>query len=220
MNAMLQSENVKQVAKIFEENSDMIRVAIRSQVNDKSIINDIFQSLFVSLVHRPVPPDIENMEGYLRRAVENDVIDAAIKRKYRRVREWRYSLMYSIHIKYYSPEDTAVMSDVIQHIFNIIEIELPAYEARALIQKFRYDKDDDEAAKALGIAKSTLLKSQPTKKNTRISLPKLKNPSSHPKNPQNPILHIFINAKKLSKQGSFSQKSFKKLKKVKKRQIF
>jgi DNA-directed RNA polymerase specialized sigma24 family protein len=61
--------------------------------------------------------------------------------------------MYSVRIRYYSPEDTAAMSDVIQHIFEVIETELPAYEAKALIQKFRYDKDDAEAAEALGITK-------------------------------------------------------------------
>ena len=81
MAATLQSENVNHVAKIFEENSDMIRSAIRSQVNDKSIIDDIFQNLFLSLVHNPVPSNIENIKAYIRQAVRNDVIDSAIKSK-------------------------------------------------------------------------------------------------------------------------------------------
>ena len=49
------NQNMKQAAKIFEENSEMIRIAIRSKVNDKSIIDDIFQNLFLSLVRHPLP---------------------------------------------------------------------------------------------------------------------------------------------------------------------
>jgi len=154
MEATLQTtENVKQAAKIFEENSDMIRIAIRSKVNDKSVIDDIFQNLFLSLVRSPVPSNIENTEAYLRRAIRNDVIDAAIKRKYRRGREQRYARMHMVRIRYDDPEDTVTMCDTIQHIFEIIENELPAHEARALIEKYRYNKDDDEAAEALGITK-------------------------------------------------------------------
>jgi hypothetical protein len=40
------------------------------------------------------------------------------------------------------------------------------------------------------------------------------------KNPQNPDLHISINAKKASNHTNFSQKRRKKSQKVKKRQIF
>lgn len=151
MEATLQSENVKQAAKIFEENSDMIRIAIRSKVNNKSIIDDIFQNLFVSLCRSPVPSNFENTEAFLRRAIRNDVIDAAIKRKCQRAREQRYAKMHMVRIRYDSPEDTVTMCDTIQHIFEIIEDKLPAYEARAIIQKYRYNRDDGEAARIMGI---------------------------------------------------------------------
>ena len=154
MEATLQSvENVRQAAKIFEENSDMIRIAIRSKVNNKSVIVDIFQDLFLSLVRSPVPSNIENTEAYLRRAIRNDVIDAAIQRKCHRTREQRYAQMYTVSIRYYGPEDTVTMCETIQRILEIIEDKLPTHEARALIEKFRFNKDDDEAAKALGITK-------------------------------------------------------------------
>ncbi len=153
METTLQSENVKQAARIFKENSDMIRIAIRSQLNDKSVVDDIFQNLFLSLVRSPVPSNIENPKAYLRRAVRNDVIDSAIKRKCYRAREQKYALRYTVRIKYNNPENTATMCDVIRHIFEIIEDKLPAHEARAIVEKYRFNKDDDEAAKALGITK-------------------------------------------------------------------
>lgn len=154
MEAILQSaENIKQAAKIFEENSDMIRIVIRSQVNDKSVTDDIFQNLYLSLVHSPVPSDIENTEAYLRRAIRNDVIDTTIKRRCRRVREQKYAEMYMVNIRYNDPEDTVTMCDTIQHIFKIIEDKLPAHEARALIEKYRYNRDDGEAARIMGITR-------------------------------------------------------------------
>jgi RNA polymerase sigma factor (sigma-70 family) len=153
MEATLQSENIKNAAKIFEEKSDMIRIAIRSKVNDKSVIDDISQNLFLSLAHSPVPSNIENVDGYLRRAIRNDVIDSAIQKECRRAREQRYAQMYTVNIRYYGPEDKAAMCDMIQHIFEIIEDKLPAHEAKALIEKFRFNKEDGEAAKALGITK-------------------------------------------------------------------
>ena len=153
MAATLQSENVNHVAKIFEENSDMIRSAIRSQVNDKSIIDDIFQNLFLSLVHNPVPSNIENIKAYIRQAVRNDVIDSAIKKRCQRIREQRYAGMYMVSIRYDDPQDSVSMCDVIQHLFEIIENRLPAYEAKAIIQKYRYNRDDGEAAEVLGISR-------------------------------------------------------------------
>ena len=154
MEAALQStENVKQTAKIFEEKSDMIRAAIRSQVNDKSVIDDIFQNLFLSLVHSPVPSNIENTEAYLRRAVRNDVIDSAFKNRCRRTREQRYSKMYMAGIRYDNPEDKVTMCDTIQHLFEIIEDKLPPHEARVLIEKYRYNRDDGEAASIMGITR-------------------------------------------------------------------
>jgi RNA polymerase sigma factor (sigma-70 family) len=154
MEAAYQStKNVKQVAKIFKENSDMIRIAIRSKVNDKSIIDDIFQNLFLSLVRSPVPSNIENIEAYLRRAIRNDVIDAAIQRRCHRIREQRYAEMYMVSIRYDDPEDTVTMCETIQRIFEIIEDKLPTHEARALIEKYRYNRDDGEAARIMGITR-------------------------------------------------------------------
>ena len=153
METTLQSENVKHAAKIFEENSDMIRIAIRSQVNDKSVIDDIFQNLFLSLVHSPVPSDIENVEGYLRRAIRNDVIDSAIKNKSRRAREQKYAKMYLASTRYDNPENTLTMLDTIQYIFKIIENKLPAHESIAIKEKYCYDRNGDEAAKVMGITR-------------------------------------------------------------------
>lgn len=146
-------ENITQAAKIFEEKSDMIRIAICSQVNDRSIVDDIFQNLFLSLARKPIPSNIENVEGYLRRAIRNDVIDSAIKNRCRRAREREYAKMYTINIRYDNPEDMVMMYDTMQHIFEIIEDKLPVHEARAIVQKYRYDRDDGKTIRIMGITR-------------------------------------------------------------------
>ena len=154
MKASLQTtENVKQAAKIFGENSDMLRITVRSQINDKSVIDDVLQNLFLSLVENPVPSNIENIKAYLRRAIRNDVIDSAIKNKCRRIREQKYAKMRMVNIKYDNPEDTVSMCDTIQHIFDIVEDRLPAHEARVIKEKYHYGRDDDEAAEIMGITR-------------------------------------------------------------------
>jgi RNA polymerase sigma factor (sigma-70 family) len=154
MEAALQAAgDVKRAAEIFEENSDMIRSAIRSQVNDKSLVDDIFQNLFLSLVYSPVPLGIENTKAYLRRAVRNDVIDSALKDRSRRAREQKYAEMCMVGTGYDNPEDMVTMCDALQRIFAIIEDKLPAHEARAIEEKYRYNRDDGEAARLMGITR-------------------------------------------------------------------
>lgn len=146
-------ESIKQAAETFEENSDMIRISISSQVYDKSIVDDIFHNLFISLVKSPIPPNVENVKGYLRRAIRNDVIDFSIKRKCFQKREQKYAHVYSIRMGCCNPVDEIALTDQARHIFKIIEKELPSHEARALIEKFRYGRDSQEAAMAMGITR-------------------------------------------------------------------
>lgn len=61
--------------------------------------------------------------------------------------------MYMVSIRYDDPEETVTMCNTIQRIFEIIEDKLPAHEAKALIEKYRYNRDDDEAARIMGIAR-------------------------------------------------------------------
>lgn len=153
MEIALQSENVKQASEIFEENSDMIRIAIYSQAHDKSIVDDIFQDLFISLAGSPIPLNIENTKGYLRRAIRNDVIDLSIKNKRRQSREAKCARMYRGNARYDNPENTVAMCDTIEYLFETIKKELTAHEARALIEKYHNDRENDEAARIMGITK-------------------------------------------------------------------
>ena len=49
INAEVQN-NMRIATQIFDEYGDLIREMIRFRVNDKSMVDDIFQNLFLSLV--------------------------------------------------------------------------------------------------------------------------------------------------------------------------
>lgn len=146
-------KNVRIAAQIFDEHGDVIRDMIRFRVNDKSIVDDIFQDLFVSLVHRPIPPGIQNVKGYLCMAVKNDVLDETFRTKNYRARNQKYAELHTEQVKYHNPENIVIVSEEIQKLFSIIERRLMPHEREAVIQRYRFDRDNDEAAEAMYISR-------------------------------------------------------------------
>ena len=156
METTLQStENIKQAAKIFEEYGDVIRGTVCCNVNDRSMIDDILQDFFLALVRKPIPPAIQNVKSYLRRAVKNDILDKALQTKSYHARNQRCAELHMGYIKFHSPEDIVIKAETIQQLFNIIEQKLMPHEAEAVTQKFCFDRDDSHAAEAMGIKRRT-----------------------------------------------------------------
>jgi len=69
------NQNMKQAVEIFEEYENVIRGTIYCNVNDKSKVDDLLHDFFLALVRKPIPSYIQNVKGYLRRAVKNDILD-------------------------------------------------------------------------------------------------------------------------------------------------
>lgn len=147
------TKNMKQAVETFEEYGDVIRSTICCNVNDRSIIDDIFQDFFLALVRRPIPSSIQNVKSYLRRAIKNDVLDAAFRTKSYHVRNQRYAELRMNYIKLHNPEDIVVEAETIQNLFDIIEEQLMPHEAEAIIQRYCYDQDIGEAAEVMSINK-------------------------------------------------------------------
>lgn len=68
-------ERVKQAENVFETYGDEIRVMISINVKEQSVADDVFQNLFLSVVHKPIPPHIERIEAYLYRIITKDQED-------------------------------------------------------------------------------------------------------------------------------------------------
>ena len=126
---------------------------ISFRVNDKSIVDDIFQDLFVSLIYRSIPPYIQNIKGYLCMAVKNDVLDEAFRAKSYRARNQNYAELHTEQIKFHDPQNIVILSEETQKLFSIIERRLMPHEREAVIQRYRLDRGNDEAAEAMCISR-------------------------------------------------------------------
>jgi RNA polymerase sigma factor (sigma-70 family) len=143
-------------AKIFEEHGATIRAFISLQVNGTFDADDIYQTLFLSLVRRPIPSHIQNVSGYLYRAIQNDATDM-VRRKQ----------IYKDHISRYAkdPQHKNVQKDVqsmvieaedIQKMVQSIKRCLCHHEALAILERFGCNHNGHDIATTKCIKKRTL----------------------------------------------------------------
>jgi RNA polymerase sigma factor (sigma-70 family) len=147
---------VKMATRIFEEYGDFIYAMIRYNVKNDSEVDDIFQQFFLSLVHRPIPQNIDNVKSYIYRAIVNDIFDVARRNKSYRVRILKYA-------QYQKPEfydtDALNIAEKIEQtnkMLGIIEKHLPRHEGQAVIHRYYYGKNICEAAEEMGVSKRSL----------------------------------------------------------------
>lgn len=148
--------NMKETTEIFEKYTHTIRAAIRFHINDKSSIDDVFQDFFLSLVERPVPRCDQNIKAFINRAIRNDVLDAASQNRTYHQRNCKYAQMHKDRFKSKTPDEIVVHADDVRQVFDIVENQLLHHESQAIIQKYRYDRDIGEAAKAMGITRRSV----------------------------------------------------------------
>lgn len=149
-------KRVELATEIFEKHGATIHAFISHQVNDSSDAEDIYQTLFLSLVRRPIPSHVQNVVGYLYRAIQNDAIDAARRRK-----------SYQDLISRYAddPRHNTVQEDVqsmmincedTQRTLQTIKRHLRHHEAQAIIERYGCNHNGHDTAKTMRIKKRTL----------------------------------------------------------------
>jgi RNA polymerase sigma factor (sigma-70 family) len=146
-------EKVELASAIFHEYEDEIRAMIRFHVNDNSRIDDIFQDFFLSMVDKPVPSDIQNIGGYLYKAITNDVIDMNRRTKRYRTRIQRYAEGRKRSMVNDDPENIAIQLEERQKMVELIEKQLPSREAEAVLERYDHSNSIDNAAKKMQVSK-------------------------------------------------------------------
>ena len=151
-----QQKNVKRAAEIYTEYGNYIYSIIRGNVNSDWEAEDVYQDFFLSLVHRPVPDNIDNIKSYLYRAVMNDIFDAIRRTQSYKTRIYRHSQFKQFKAENRSPLKTMIAREKMGEIYNLIKEYLPEHEGQAVIQRYYYDKNTQEAAEELGVTKRSL----------------------------------------------------------------
>jgi len=154
-NSNNKKKNIELASQIFTEYSEFIHSVIRSKVQNNEKVDDICQDFFLSLVHKPIPPKIKNIKGFLYRAIINDITDS-----HRRV------VRYKTHIQKYSqkmktsinktPSGNAFKEkEEIKETLRFLYEQLPSSCSQAIILHFGDNLSIKEVAKKMNVKSSS-----------------------------------------------------------------
>ena len=123
-------------AEVFERYGDEIRAIIHFNVKDKSKVDDIFQEFFVSIVRKPIPSNVHDIQAYLYRAVTNDVIDLSRQITNHRDHIQKYAECRKNYSIPEDPQKIAIQVESTKKMFQLIESSLPKREAEVVLERF------------------------------------------------------------------------------------
>jgi len=129
-------KRVELAADVFEKFGDQIRAFIHFNVKDESKVDDIFQEFFISIVRKPIPSGLQDIQAYLYRAITNDVIDRSRQTKNHQNHIQNYTEYYKNQLMQEDPQKIAIQVESTKKLFQLIESRLPKREAEAVIQRF------------------------------------------------------------------------------------
>jgi RNA polymerase sigma factor (sigma-70 family) len=148
--------NLDKASKVFNMYGDEIRAMIRFNTKNEAETDDIFQDFFLSVVDKPIPQNIQDVRGYLYKAITNDIIDVSRRTKSHRDRDQKYAECRKYSIVEEDPSDLVVQAENIQKIFGIIERRLPKREAEVVIKRFGGDLNTRDTAKYMQVNRRTV----------------------------------------------------------------
>lgn len=142
--------------KVFEDHADFIRTVIYSQIQDEDQAEELTQAFYVSFILRPLPVGIQNVKGYLYKAIMNDIADA--NRRTRRYGSFIfiYAELFGHPARQKTPHERLIQEEEAKRIFELIEKRLPHSEAKAITLRYREHQSVREAAEKMGVDSMTL----------------------------------------------------------------
>jgi len=148
--------SVDRVAEIFSKYEDFILAVIRYRVGNDAQADDLFQDFFVSLVSRPIPPSIQNIKGYLYKAITNDIVDAARRVENYKTLMHKYAESLDCSVNKNTPENALIEKEELDKMLALIKGRLPHSEARAVTLRFGNNFHIKEIAKKMHVNSRTV----------------------------------------------------------------
>ena len=155
-NSRCNDETVRAAARVFAEYGPFIRGVIRFHVSDPSRQEDVYQEFFLKLMHRPVPPDVRNVKGYLYRAVSNDIVDLTRRQETYQHHLKNFSEKSEIPVNKEGSRDAIIVVDQVDCVFRQLARWLRPREAEVLAMRYRDDYTVAEIAARLCIPRRTV----------------------------------------------------------------
>jgi RNA polymerase sigma factor (sigma-70 family) len=107
----------------------------------------------VSIVRKPIPPNIQDVKGYLYRAVTNDVIDVSRHKKCHKDHIEKYAQSRKHSIITEDPQNIAIKMEDTKRMFQLIESRLSKREAEVVLQRYGQGFSIKDTAKKLQVEK-------------------------------------------------------------------
>jgi len=145
------SDRVNASAAVFEEYAGFIKWAIRSKLANESLVEDLFQDFFLTLIANPVPRDIRDTKSYLFRMISHDVIDACRRRKNYQALIKKYAEKAPSCVNNSMPENALLSSEETNKMFKALGKLLPASKAEAVALRYKYGYSTNEIAMKMRI---------------------------------------------------------------------
>jgi RNA polymerase sigma factor (sigma-70 family) len=150
--------DVARAAEIFSLHGNFIRTVIRFRIGDHDLVDDLYNNFFLSLVSRPIPPDVHNIKSYLHRAIINDCFDTTRRIERYQDKIQRYAKYAENSINIAPPENALIEKEETDKLFKLIEEVLPSSESQAVILKYKDDSSIGEVAKEMAVNKRSISK--------------------------------------------------------------
>ncbi len=148
-NTNMYENSVLMASELLTEHRNFIRAVIRSQVKNEDQAEDIFQDFFLSLVSKPISPDLQHIKSYLYRAITNDIVDAARRvEKYKTlIHKYIERLDYSINKN--TPENALIEKEQLDKMFALIKGRVTNSESQAIDLRYRKQHSLKEVAEKM-----------------------------------------------------------------------
>lgn len=150
-NTQTNVENVQHAAEIFARYEGFIRAVIHLHVKDEARRDDIFQTLFLSLVHKPIPENVKDEKAYLYKIIVHDAIDAGrqVERHQKFINKYSKSAKYPINNDLV--ENAVLEREQRDKVFELIESRLPSSQSQAMNLRYRQKHDLQQVANKMGV---------------------------------------------------------------------
>jgi len=152
------ANNVDAAAKIFTEYWDFIHMVIRYKVKNETQADDLFQDFFLSLVASPLPAGVQNVKGYLYRAITNKIIDATHRVESYRNHMYKYAKHLNRSINKKTPENAFIEAEETKKMFELIEMRLRSSHAQAITLRYKNNYEIKEVARKMNVHNASVRK--------------------------------------------------------------
>lgn len=141
---------------IFAEYGGFIRAIIRVQAGSRLDPEDLFQEFYFTLLYRPIPADVKNVQGYLYRTIVHHVINAARFQETYAHNLKKYAKEVRISINSKESEDAFIDEEQKHTVVTRLARFLRGREAQAFVLRYRDDCSILEIATRMGINRRTV----------------------------------------------------------------